>query len=48
MFEGNNQGFISGENTIPLILPVIIIKEKIYQLVGGICSPTVIHFMGFL
>lgn len=48
IFEDNNGGFIDGKITLPLILPEISIKNIKYILVGGICSPSVIHFTGFL
>ena len=51
LFEGkmNKDGFyIDGYKTLPLIEPETIIKGIKYNLVGGICSPTKIHFKAFL
>jgi len=47
MFEGNNQGFILGEKkTVDSTSKIY--KRKNLSINGGICSPTVIHFIGFL
>ena len=51
IFEGtmnNDECYISGYKTISLIEPETIIKGIKYILVGGICSPTKIHFTSFL
>ena len=47
IFEDINGGIIDGDITLPLIWPEIYIKNIKYILVGGICSPSVIHFIGF-
>ncbi len=48
IFESNDEHIINGNLTIPLILPEILIKNSNYILVGGICSPSDIHFTSFL
>jgi len=51
LFEGNmnkDGAFIDGYKTVSLIEPKTIIKGIKYNLVGGICSPTKIHFTSFL
>ena len=47
ILEENNGRFMEGNIILPLIFPEIYIKNIKYILVGGICSPTVIHFTAF-